>query len=485
MSATGKHDAANLRAVIYCRISLDASGEGLGVARQEEECRTLCQRNGWSVVDVKVDNSVSASTGKVRPQWSEVLAMIERREVDVVVAWQVDRMYRTIRDLEDLVELTEGTGVVLATVSGELNLTTANGRMMARILGSTARGEVEMKSERQKRAHAARSQAGRPWWNSRPFGFERNGDHREDEAAELRRAYTDALQGASVYSIAQRWNREGVLTPKGNQWRSANLRHVLVQPRNAAIVTYNGVETGAEATWEPIVSEDVYRAVCRMLAEPSRRNGGGGRRKALLTGIATCSKCSGKVLQGVSKANAAGERYRTYTCREGRCITIPADFLNSLVLRKVIDHVDEWSHLLDSPADTTPGEDNAEVAALRSKELTLRQQRQGADDLNKSRLLDEEAHAAAVARIDGQLAEIEDALATIATSRVGVDVADLESLWERLDQAMEEDVDKVRSIIQSVTASITLLPRQRGAHRPKASDVDIRFRKQQPVALEA
>jgi site-specific DNA recombinase len=484
MTSTGKGNTANLRAVIYCRISLDASGEGLGVARQEEECRLLCERNGWSVVAVRTDNSVSASTGKVRPQWAEVLAMIERGEVDVVVAWQVDRMYRTIRDLEDLVELTEGTGVVLATVSGELNLTTANGRMMARILGSTARGEVEMKSERQKRAHAARSKAGRPWWNSRPFGFERDGEHREDEAAELRRAYIDVLQGASVYSIAMRWNREGILTPPGNRWRSSNLRHVLLQPRNAGVVTYNGTETGAEALWDPIVSEDVYRAVARMLSEPARNTGGGGRRKALLTGIASCSKCGGKVLQGVSRPNVAGERYKTYTCRQGRCITIPAEFLDSYVLRKVIDHVDEWAHLLDSPADTTPGEDNAEVAALRSKELTLRQQRQGADDLHRSGLLDDTAHDAAVGRIDGQLAEIEDALAGIATSRVGVDVGDLESLWERLDEAMEDDIDKVRSIIQSVTTSIALLPRQRGAHRPKASDVEILFRKQ-AVATEA
>ncbi|MFF0657662.1 recombinase family protein, partial [Micromonospora tulbaghiae] len=101
------------RAIIYCRISLDATGEGLGVARQEQACRDLCEQRGWHVTEVVIDNSVSASTRKVRPGWRKVLDLITSGAVDVVVAWQVDRMYRNLRDLEDLVDLTERTGVTL------------------------------------------------------------------------------------------------------------------------------------------------------------------------------------------------------------------------------------------------------------------------------------------------------------------------------------------------------------------------------------
>lgn len=462
-----------MRAVIYCRISLDASGEGLGVARQEDACRELCERRGWEVVEVIEDNSVSASTGKARPGWSRVLAMIEGREVDIVVAWQVDRMYRAMRDLEDLVDLSESSGVTFATVTGEIDLSTANGRMLARILGSTARGEVEMKAERQRRAHVQRARAGRPWWNSRPFGFERNGVHRESEATHLQRAYGEVLTGTSVYAIAQRWNREGILTPNGNPWRSSNLRHVLMQPRNAGIATYLGDPTGTEASWEPIVEETIWRAVVRIFDDPARNSGGGGRRKALLTGVAECGRCGGKMLQGQSRPNRAGERYRTYVCRKGRCVTIPADFVDSLVMRRVIDHAAEWVHMLDAPAE----QDNAEVASLRSKELTLQAQRRSLQDAYDDDLMDEGAFLSSRGRVDARLADIADRLAEIATEGVAVDPADLEYLWETLDEAMEDDLDRVRSIITSVTQSIRCLPRQRGARRPTSGDIDLTFRR--------
>jgi site-specific DNA recombinase len=457
------------RAVIYCRISLDATGEGLGVARQEEACRDLCERRGWDVAEVVVDNSVSASTGKRRPGWSKVLDLIGQGSVEVVVAWQVDRMYRSLRDLEDLVDLSERTGITLATVSGDLDLSTPSGRFLARILGSAARQEVEIKSVRQKAAHYQRSQAGKPWWNSRPFGFERDGTHREEEATALRLAYTDVLNGTSIYSVAVRWNKAGILTPRGNKWRSSNLRHVLMSERNAAIHTYNGDETGHAATWEPIVSEDVYRATSRLLSDPARSPGGGGRRKGLLTGVVECSKCGGKVLQGMSRANKAGERYRIYACRNGRCISIPAEWLESYVLRKVIDFADQWRSTLSAPEDT-----DGEVAALRAEGVALQERKQGLAELYAGQVIDGAALAAGTAKANARLAEITERLAGIATARAGIDLGDLEGLWTMVD---EMDTDRARSIIEAVTESIRLLPRGKGARLPKAEHVEITWRK--------
>ncbi|MDP9613100.1 recombinase family protein [Streptomyces demainii] len=62
-----------IRAAIYVRISQDRGGAGLGVARQEEDCRALCARKGWDVVDVYPDNDVSAYSGAPRPKWQELL----------------------------------------------------------------------------------------------------------------------------------------------------------------------------------------------------------------------------------------------------------------------------------------------------------------------------------------------------------------------------------------------------------------------------
>ena len=54
---------------IYVRISQDRQGAELGVVRQEADCRALCERKGWSVVEVYADNDTSAYSGAPRPAW--------------------------------------------------------------------------------------------------------------------------------------------------------------------------------------------------------------------------------------------------------------------------------------------------------------------------------------------------------------------------------------------------------------------------------
>lgn len=277
------------------------------------------------------------------------------------------------------------------------------------------------------------------------------------------------LAGQSIYSIAQRWNREGILTPKGNAWRSSNLRHVLTRPRNAAIHTYNGEETGHAATWQPIVSEDIYRATVRLLSDSSRNSGGGGRRKGLLTGVVRCAKCGSRVLQGNSRANRDGERYRIYTCRKGRCITMPADWLESYVLRQVIDHAEQWA------AHASPSEDGeAESTALRAEESVLLQRKSDLAEMFAEGTIDKTGLAAGTASITSRLAEIADRLADIAKARVGIDLADLEYLWQVVT---DMETEKLRAIIETVTESIALLPRGKGTRLPKGEHVEITWRK--------
>ncbi|MFG3660597.1 recombinase family protein [Streptomyces sp. NPDC047706] len=155
------------------------------------------------------------------------------------------------------------------------------------------------------------------------------------------------MTGVCLWSIAKDWDARGLFSPHGKEWRSSNLRGVLLKPRNAGIQTYSQWvekpdgkrvrltdETGA-GNWEAIVSEGIFRALVRYLSDPER-NTGGSKRKALLSGVVRCSKCQAVATQGRRKENAAGERYRIYTCSGGRCITCPADALDSFVVRKVM-----------------------------------------------------------------------------------------------------------------------------------------------------
>jgi DNA invertase Pin-like site-specific DNA recombinase len=81
-------------AVIYCRISDDHEGAGLGVSRQEADCRDLAAARGWEVVAVYTDNDTSAYSGKPRPGYRAMQAA-DRDEFQALIAWHTDRLHRS------------------------------------------------------------------------------------------------------------------------------------------------------------------------------------------------------------------------------------------------------------------------------------------------------------------------------------------------------------------------------------------------------
>ncbi|HSK55338.1 MAG TPA: recombinase family protein [Jiangellales bacterium] len=130
------------RDVVYTRISRHPEGEALGVERQRQDCLDQATREGWQVLDVLVENDVGASSysRKPRPLYAQLLQRAQRREFDVILAYSNSRLTRRPLELEELIRLPESTGVRLATVvSGDDDLSTADGRMLARIKGQRGR----------------------------------------------------------------------------------------------------------------------------------------------------------------------------------------------------------------------------------------------------------------------------------------------------------------------------------------------------------
>ena len=299
-----------MRAIIYCRISRDKTGEALGVARQREDCEKLCADRGWTVAEVLVDNDLSAYSGAPRPAYSKLQDAVRAGEVDALVAWHPDRLHRSPRELEDFVDLVEQHDVTIATVrSGDLDLATASGRMTARIVGSVARHESEQKSERIKRALEQNARAGKRHGSGRPFGFEPDGvTIRESEAELIRQAAERVLAGETVTAIARDWNTAGVPSPqRASTWHPTKLRRILVSPRAAGLRAYNGEVLG-EAVWSAILDRQTWERLTAVLA----RNGRAGRPAAyLLSAIARCGLCAGPLW-----GSRSGDRVR-YICHSG------------------------------------------------------------------------------------------------------------------------------------------------------------------------
>ncbi|WP_438491704.1 recombinase family protein [Streptomyces asiaticus] len=297
-----------IRAAIYVRISQDRGGAGLGIARQEEDCRALCARKGWEVVDVYPDNDVSAYSGAPRPKWQELLEDINEGMVNAVVCWHVDRLTRSPRELEDVIDLADRHGLELATVSGEIDLATPTGRMIARMLGAAARHEAEHKAERQQRQRRQAAEAGKvAGGGKRSFGYEDDRiTVRESEAEIIREGARRVLAGESLASICRDWKSREIVTVAGIPWKPSGLRRMLASarisgrrehtPRRSWESTRPLLgEIVGDAVWPGIISHEDSDRLRALLSDPDRRRtNDGGNRSYLLSGILRCGKPTGE-----------------------------------------------------------------------------------------------------------------------------------------------------------------------------------------------
>lgn len=304
-----------MRAAAYLRQSLDRTGEGLAVERQREDCLKLCEQKGWDVTEY-VDNDISASSGKKRPAYEQMLKDIEDGRVDAVVCWHLDRLHRRPIELENFIDLADRKKLALATVTGDVNLGTDNGRLIARLTGAVARAEVERKSARQKRAQRQKAEAGQAW-GPRAFGYAE--DHVTlipKEAQAIREAFEGFLAGRSMHSVIVEWNKQGLRTTKGNLWDISKLRAVLTNPRYMGVRVYKGERVG-EGDWPSIVDEDTFNAVNAILLSPDRAAPWSRGRKNLLGAIIFCGKCGNRLYSGAY--NGGGNKYPIYRCKYQFC----------------------------------------------------------------------------------------------------------------------------------------------------------------------
>ena len=288
------------QAAIYVRISEDKTGAGLGIERQEADCRALAGRLGWDVVEpIYSDNDVSAYSGKPRPGYRHLLADLRTGVADAVLCWHTDRLHRSPVELEEYIEVCQPREIPTQTVkAGPLDLATPSGRLMARQLGAYARFESEHHSDRAKRARLQAATDGRWLGGLRPFGYGADGMALiEAEAEAIRWMAAEVLAGTSLRSIARKLNAEGTFTSQGRPWTSRAVAWLLRRPRNAGLSQHQGEPIGP-AKWPAILDSDTWRGVVAVLGDPARNTTTSRARRWLLSGLALCGVCGKPVRSG-------------------------------------------------------------------------------------------------------------------------------------------------------------------------------------------
>jgi DNA invertase Pin-like site-specific DNA recombinase len=155
--------SATKKAVIYARVSTTHQN----VSNQIIELRQTAKRFSWTICNELIDDGISGAKGRRdRPAFDRLFQMIQRRECDVVMAWSIDRLGRSIADLTSFMGEVQATGVDLYIEKQAINTATPSGRMIFGIFAALGEYEREIIRERihagLARAKAEGKKLGRP-----------------------------------------------------------------------------------------------------------------------------------------------------------------------------------------------------------------------------------------------------------------------------------------------------------------------------------
>ena len=453
-------------AAIYIRISQDTTGQRAGVTRQLEDCQALAARLGWEVIDPPFDdNDLSAYNG-TRPGFERLLDAVKRGQIDAIICWHPDRLYRRVADLQRLVEITD-RGVEIRTVNGgDLDLSNATGKMLARIVGSVSEMESEHKAERQRRANIQRAETGNWWSSQRCFGYTQHGDIEPREAALIRRAAADVLDGKSLRAIAREWNAAGITSTRGATWNTSRLKRLLLNPRYAGLRTYRGAVTGP-GTWQAILDPDTHAGLTAVLRDTTRGAAVSYERKYIGSHRYRCGICEA-VLQHTVSTHADGRTFHRYACTAAAHLSRTQPELDTYVEAVVLAYLTGEPRLHTMLADK---HDQVNVDELRTRRAALAAQKDELATLFTEGVLDGPAVRRESGKLSAKIAGIDTALADAARRSPVADlVADGPATVEKRWAALSPDL-KGKIIDEIFTVTVNPSPRGR-YFRPEYIDID-------------
>lgn len=359
------------RAVIYVRISLDRDNE-TSTTTQEAECRKFAQGKGWDVAGVFVDAGRSGfKQGTPRPEYDKALAMVVTGQADVFLVWKLDRMTRNLQGfVKAWGQIEQAGGQFASVVESWFDTTETMGKLSLLTVATFAEMESQMKRDRALPWHEYRRGKGLPHGGPTPFGYTRTRNEltvQPEEAQALQEAAAMFVSGSSLQQIADRVNEM-----TGRNFDRAWVKRTLAKP-----VVYGYREHEGElfqGNWEPILTDEVWEAVKGINSGRACANPGTAGRH-MLSGVATCGRCGGRMGKGVIRQVA---QYRCTDCQ----LSINLEHAERAVSAFLLASVDQqaWESLRTqgkgyNPAVIQALEDEAqELADMQAAgELTMQQ----------------------------------------------------------------------------------------------------------------
>ena len=305
---------------IYMRVSTeDQAREGFSLPEQKERLESYCKFNGYKIVEYYTDAGISAKTGNHRPEYDRMLEDGKQGKINMIIALKLDRITRSTRDWETLVDYLEKYNINIAFVNDDINTTTANGKMVSRIMMSVSQNEIERTSERTiiglegaiKQGHIpARA----------PLGYKHIYKKLVPDPLTkdiVIRIYNLYFEGLTYNTIAKLFNKEKVLDK--TNWKDTSILKIITN------VIYKGDYIQGKTTRnpryfsdvvEPIVSRELWDS-CQVQKKKNQRNYMRSQTYIFLQKL-KCPKCGRILAGGASHKIKADKWYYYYRCEKCR-----------------------------------------------------------------------------------------------------------------------------------------------------------------------
>ena len=214
---------------VYIRVSTeDQAREGFSLGEQEEKLLQLCNFKDLEVYKVYKDAGISAKDMEHRPQFQAMLQDMKEGKINYIVAYKLDRITLSVRDLEELISVLEQYNCFLLCDRDDVNTSTANGRFFVRMLTVLSQLEIEIVSERTKFGLNGAIKSGHiP--GQRPFGYKSAEDKRmvidNSTRPYVEKIFDLYLEGKSFQQIANYFKGNNIY-PKKN-WKDTTIQKII------------------------------------------------------------------------------------------------------------------------------------------------------------------------------------------------------------------------------------------------------------------
>lgn len=331
---------------LYMRVSTeDQAREGFSLPEQKERLESFCKFKGYEIIDYYEDAGISAKTGNHRPEFERLKDDIKTKKINTIVALKLDRITRSIYDWENLMTFLDENDAYLDCVNDEINTTSANGKMISRLLMSVSQNEIERTSERTKIGLAGAIKKGHiP--HVAPLGYKHENKtlvidySTKDVVVRIFELYSE---GYSYQKISNLFNEEKVLGK--DNWRDSTIQTILENEIYKGDFVH-GKRTKNPTYYENVVEPIVFKELWEDCQVQKKKNSRSYQRTLtyLYLQKLKCPKCD-RILGGKATTKKNGKPYFYYYCNDCK-ISFKENIINDY-FNQFIDELVEYDSVVN------------------------------------------------------------------------------------------------------------------------------------------